>query len=82
MSVGSCYWFQRVQVTHQHNKQGHEQQSMYLFHAGMCALVCFTSRSVANLLFMIVIPSAQTWQSKNDGGKITDANQVKLVVLR
>lgn len=30
MSVGSC-WFQQVQVTEGHNKQGYEKQSKYLY---------------------------------------------------
>lgn len=46
--------------------------------------VVYLAERDANLLYTIVILSTQTWQSKNnkDEGKITDANQVKLVLLR
>lgn len=92
MSAGSCCWFQRVQVTHQHNKQGHEQQSAYLFHACTCALVCLNTQRDANLQYMRVIPSARhnkgnarlapAEQNGEDEDRRTDANQAKTVLLR
>lgn len=57
----------------------------------MCALGCFKAQRDANLLYMIVIPSARhnkgnahltlAEQNDKDEDRITDSNQMKPVLL-